>query len=134
MVNTNIYIFFAAGIVILNPGAVSSILSVLFNQVSAKVLTMYVLYTSYWIVLSIGSLTLFSLTFEICDQIIVYYKCVSLDPNMFDAAPLAVERLPSDKITGLPHTDRMMNNPWATTGAVIVGMIVVSKIIIQFFF
>ena len=55
---------------------------------------------------------------------------VSPDPNMFDAASLAVEWLPSGDITGLPHPVRMVNNPWATTGAVIVGVILVYKIFV----
>ena len=129
-----ICIFVTAAIVMLNPGTVNTILSALFGRVSANLLLTYVLYTSYGIILSIGCLTLFTFAFDVCDLITIYYQWVSTDPNMLDAAPLAVERLPNDEITGLPHPDRMVNNPWATTGAVIVGVILVSKIIIRFFF
>ena len=56
---------------------------------------------------------------------------MSSDPNILPAAPLAVERLPYDQIIGLPHPDRIINNPWSTTAAWIVGVNTISKVILE---
>ena len=50
-----------------------------------------------------------------------------------DTSTLTLKRFPSDEDTGLPHPVRIANNPWTTTGAVIVGVILVYKIIVRLF-
>ena len=127
-------IFVLAWIIFLSCLTVKKFLSSFLGLVLADQLTCMISYICYGIIISVGSLATITLTFEVIDLITVFLQ--GPNPNMYDidTHTLIAKRFPSDENTGLPHPVRMVNNPWATTGAVIVGVILVSKIIIRFFF